>query len=131
MKTPSLTHRPANVLNAVRLLIFCLAIELLGFAFSGDYSVGSVASVVVGAVLSFWLLRQVHAGVNWARFVVALIIGLGVLTLIYTFREAYSQNPGETIIDIISTLLTLIAVVLLFRPDSNLWFRRNSIPSRL
>jgi hypothetical protein len=66
MKTPALTHRPANVLNAVRLLIFCLAIELLGFAFSGDYSVGSVASVVVGAVLSFWLLRQVHAGVNWA-----------------------------------------------------------------
>ncbi|HLL96805.1 MAG TPA: hypothetical protein VK404_17650, partial [Spirosoma sp.] len=89
MKTPALTHRPANVLNAVRLLIFCLAIELLGFAFSGDYSVGSVASVVLGAVLSFWLLRQVHAGVNWARFVVALIIGLGVLTLIYTFREAY------------------------------------------
>ena len=131
MKTPALTHRPANVLNAVRLLIFCLAIELLGFAFSGDYSVGSVASVVVGAVLSFWLLRQVHAGVNWARFVVALIIGLGVLTLIYTFREAYSKNPGETIIDIISTLLTLIAVVLLFTPESNLWFRRDSISNRL
>jgi len=131
MKTPALTHRPGNVLNAVRLLIFCLAIELLGFAFSGDYSVGSVASVVVGAVLSFWLLRQVHAGVNWARFVVALIIGLGVLTLIYTFREAYSKNPGETIIDIISTLLTLIAVVLLFTPESNLWFRRDSISNRL
>ena len=131
MKTPALTHRPANVLNAVRLLIFCLAIELLGFAFSGDYSVGSVASVVLGAVLSFWLLRQVHAGVNWARFVVALIIGLGVLTLIYTFREAYSKNPGETIIDIISTLLTLIAVVLLFTPESNLWFRRDSISNRL
>ena len=131
MKTSALTHRPANVLNAVRLLIFCLVIELLGFAFSGEYSVGSVASVVVGTVLSFWLLRQVHAGVNWARFVVALIIGLGVLTLIYTFREAYSKNPGETIIDIISTLLTLIAVVLLFTPESNLWFRRDSISNRL
>jgi uncharacterized membrane protein HdeD (DUF308 family) len=70
-------------------------------------------------------------GSTGPRFVVALIIGLGVLTLIYTFREAYSKNPGETIIDIISTLLTLIAVVLLFTPESNLWFRRDSIPNRL
>ncbi|MDB5243129.1 MAG: hypothetical protein JWP57_3754, partial [Spirosoma sp.] len=97
----------------------------------GDYSVGSVASVVVGTILCFWLLRQVHAGVNWARFAIALLVGLGVLTLIYTFREEYSQNPGETIIDIISSLLTLIAVVLLFTAESNRWFRRDTVPNRL
>jgi multisubunit Na+/H+ antiporter MnhG subunit len=112
-------------------LIFCLAIELLGFAFSGDYSVGSVASILLGTILSFWLLRQTHAGVNWARFAIAFIVVLGILTLILTFREEYGQNPGETIIDIISSLLTLIAVILLFTPESNRWFRRDSIPNRL
>ncbi len=123
MKTQALPNRPNNVLNAVRLLIFCLVIELLGFAFSGDYSVGSVASVLLGTGLSFWLLRQTHAGVNWARFTIAFIAVLGILTLVLTFREEYGQNPGETTIDIISSLLTLIAVVLLFTPESNRWFR--------
>lgn len=124
MKTLQAVRRPTSVLNAIRLLTFCLTIELLGFAFSGDYSVGSVLSVLAGAALSFWLLRQVHAGANWARFAITLVVGLGALASMLTFRDEYGQNPGATVIDTISTLITFIAIVLLFTRESNQWFGR-------
>lgn len=131
MKTLPASHRPVNVLNALRLLIFCLAIELLGFAFSGDYSIASVLSVLVGAALSFWLLRRLHAGENWARFALALVVGLGAVTLLVTFREEYVQNPGATVIDAISTLLTFVAIGLLFSRQSNQWFRHDTLTNRV
>lgn len=131
MKTQPVTRRPTNVLNALRLLVFSLAIELLGFAFSGDYSVGSIAGVLIGAALSFWLLRQIHAGVNWARFAIALVVVLGALALLITFGEEYRQNPGATTIDAISTLITFVAVALLFTSESNQWFRRDTVASRV
>lgn len=124
MNTIQTIRRPADVLNALRLLTISLLVESLAFAFSGDYSVGSVLGIVAGAVLSFWLLRQVHTGANWARFVIAVIVGLGAVTLLTTFRRDYAQNPGETAIDVISTLLTFVAVVLLFTKNSNQWFNR-------
>ncbi len=120
------SRRPASVQNALRLLVFCLAIELLGFAFSGDYSVGSIVSVFIGAVLTFYVLRQIHAGANWARYVMAGLIGLGVLALIGLFSQEYAQNPGATVVDVLSTIISLIAVVLLFTKESNAWFRQTA-----
>ena len=131
MKTVTLSRRPASVLNALRLLVFCLAVELLGFAFSGDYSVGSVVSVLIGAVLTFYVLRQIHAGANWARYVIAVLIGLGVLSLVSVFRQEYAENPGATVVDALSTIISLIAVILLFTKDSNAWFRQHAVGTRV
>lgn len=122
MKTTVSLRRPTDVLNALRLLVICLTIELLGFAFSGDYSVGSVVGVLVGAALTFWVLRQVHAGVNWARFIIAGLIALGAFWLIASFRSAYAQHPGATVIDAFSTVISIIAGVLLFTKNSTAWF---------
>ena len=127
----TLSRRPPSVLNALRLLVFCLAVELLGFAFSGDYSVGNVVGVLVGAVLTFYVLRQIHVGANWARYVITALVGLGVLTLIFVFGQEYAENPGATVIDVLSTILSLIAVVLLFTKESNAWFRQNAVGVRV
>ncbi len=127
LKPKALTRRPASLVNALRLLVFCLVLELLGFAFSGTYSVGSVLSVLIGAVLTFYVLRQIYDRANWARYAIAVLSGLGLLALIATFRSAYVQNPGETVIDVLSTALNLIALVLLFSNQSNAWFRSPAV----
>ncbi|AUD06514.1 hypothetical protein [Spirosoma pollinicola] len=124
---PVLERRPTDLLNALRLVVFCVGIELLGYAFSGSYSVGSVVGVLLGAVLVYGLLRLVHQGVNWARFILAGVIGLGLLSSLLSFATAYRLHPGSTVIDLISTLFSLIALWLLFTPKSNTWFRAHRV----
>lgn len=128
MKTLQVTRRPADVLNALRLLTISLLIELLAFAFSGDYSVGSIIGVLVGAALVFWILRQVHAGANWARFVMVGLLTIGTLMAVTSFRAEYALHPGTTVINAFSTVISIIAGVLLFTKSSNQWFNRHSRP---
>ncbi|AUD06827.1 hypothetical protein [Spirosoma pollinicola] len=118
-----LKRRPTNLLNALRLVVLCVGIELLGFAFSGSYSVGSVVGVLLGAVLVYGLLRLVHRGVNGARYGLAGVIILGLLSSLTAFPTAYRLHPGATVIDFISTLMSLIALLLLFTTQCNTWFR--------
>lgn len=113
---------PTSLLNALRGVVLCVIIELLGFAFSGGYSVGSVLGVIVGSLLVYGLLRLVHRGRSWARLVLAGIIGLGLMSSLFTFSSAYRLHPGATVIDLISTLISLIALALLFSTESNRWF---------
>ena len=130
METTSLSRRPTDVLNALRLLIVSLIIELLGFAFSGDYSIGSIAGVLIGTVLTFWVLRQVHTGANWARFVIVGLIALGAFWLIASFRAEYAQHPGATVVDAFSTVISIIAGVLLFTKNSTAWFQNHGMVAR-
>lgn len=125
---PTLKRCPTNLLNALRLVVFCVGIEGLGYAFSGSYSVGSLVGVLLGAVLVYGLLRLVHRGINWARFVLAGVIGLGLLSSLLSFSTAYRLHPGATVIDMISTLFSLIALWLLFTTQSNTWFRAHRAP---
>lgn len=120
---PLAKRRPVTLLNALRLVVLCVGIELLGFAFSGDYSVGNVVGVLVGTGLVYSLLRLVHQGLNWARFVLAGVIGLGLISSLISFSSAYRLHPGATLLDLISTLISLMALVLLFTTPSNAWFR--------
>ena len=125
-----MAHRlrpPSSLLNALRLVVLCVSIELLGFAFSGGYSLGSIVGVVLGTLTVYGLMRLVYRGVNWARFVLAGVIGLGLISSIVSFTSAYRLHPGATVIDLISTIISLMALVLLFSKQSNPWFRPRPI----
>lgn len=124
---PPVKRRPTALLNALRLVVLCVGIEMLGYAFSGPYSVGSVVGVLLGTVLVYGLLRLVHRGVNWARLVLAGVIGLGLLSSLLSFTTAYRLHPGATVIDLISTLISLIALGLLFTKETNSWFRAHRV----
>ena len=124
MNTVQTTRRPTDVLNAFRLLTISLFIELLAFTFSGDYSFGSVIGVLAGAALIFWVLRQLHAGANWARFVMVGLLTIGAILAVTSFRAEYVLHPGATVINAFSTVISIIAGVLLFTKNSSRWFGR-------
>ena len=130
MKSTPLSRRPTDVLNALRLLVICLVIEVLGFAFSGDYSIGKIVGDLIGTGLTFWIIRQAHAGENWARFVIVGLIALGAVWLIASFRVEYGQHPGATVVDAFSTIISIIAGVLLFTKNSTAWFQNDRVLSR-
>ena len=124
MNTVQTTRRPTDVLNAFRLLTISLFIELLAFTFSGDYSFGSVIGVLAGAALIFWVLRQLHAGANWARFVMVGLLTIGAILAVTSFRAEYVLHPGATVINAFSTVISIIAGVLLCTKNSSRWFGR-------
>ena len=124
MNTVQTTRRPTDVLYAFRLLTISLFIELLAFTFSGDYSFGSVIGVLAGAALIFWVLRQLHAGANWARFVMVGLLTIGAILAVTSFRAEYVLHPGATVINAFSTVISIIAGVLLFTKNSSRWFGR-------
>ena len=119
---------PTSLLNALRLMVLCVGIELGGFAFSGAYSLGSIAGVVLGTLCVYGLLRLVHRGLLWARLVLAGIIGLGLISSVLSFPSAYRLHPGATVIDLIATIISLIALALLFSKQSNPWFHPRQRP---
>ena len=122
MKNTANLPRPSSVKNALRVLVLCLSIELLGFTFSGEYSAGRLLGVVAGVVLLFWMMRQVHARRNWARYALTGFIGVSIVVSVVSFGSEYRQHPGENVIGVLSILLSLISAVLLFTPVSNDWF---------
>lgn len=122
MKHPVALRRPTPVLNATRILILCLGLELAGFAFSGDYSTGGIIGVVLGATVIFWLVRRLHAGVNWAKLSLLGLIAVGAIGALISFAGDYHQHPGTTVINFISTCLSIIAAVLLCTKESKAWF---------
>ena len=123
----TLKQCPTNLLNTLHLGVFRVSIERLEYAFFGSSSVGSVVVVFLGAVLVYGLLRLVYrgqlgrirsGGCDWFRSVSSLL----------SFSTAYRRYLGTTVIDMLSTLLSLIALWLLFTTPSNTWFRAHRAP---
>jgi hypothetical protein len=91
-------------------------------------SVRTIAIVTVVVVLVLTLVvftalaLLIGRGKNWARIVYTILGALSVLSLGTTFN-------GEVIVaslavEVVQALLTVAAIVMLYRPDSNAWFSR-------
>lgn len=82
-------------------------------------TVGSVVAIVIGLVLvgtQLLLVFLMRAGRNWARIVLAVLGGLVVLFGLIGF--ALSTLSG-----LLQLLLLVAAIVTMFLPAANAWFR--------
>lgn len=127
------TERPAVVVAAVGLLF---ADALLGAA--SPHFLFALSPASKGWVLPFqpgvWVLALLQVlvalflfcGVAWLRYAVALlVVGLLLDQLLNTSLSArYQSYPLATARDGVSSLLQVIAVVLLFMPSASTWFRK-------
>lgn len=142
--------RPAPVDLAVKLLWGAIALSVLGavltFAAGGsmidDQLVQAGATteqadaaktmvVVVGGMIAlvltglFVLLTVFIAkGANWARITTTVLTAIGVVVTLPSLAGIGSagQPVTSTVVSLVQLLLTVVAVVMLFRPDSNAWF---------
>ncbi|WP_232668551.1 hypothetical protein [Pseudonocardia sp. TRM90224] len=91
-------------------------------------------SLIVGAVLflafeTFLLVAtfKMRAGRNWARIVLTVVGGLGVALTIVTLALLPALQPGidlpSVILGIVQSGVIVAAIVLMFRPAANLYFR--------
>lgn len=86
------------------------------------------AVVLVLSLLVFWFLAyKLSAGRNWARWVLAVLWGLGALGMAASFAlmpQVWQIQPGLLVTgSVLQTALQLVILVLLFSRDAGPWFR--------
>lgn len=117
------TPPPREVRNACYLLLGSFIASLLTSPdlLDGELGTTAIALAIVTAVL-VWLLMKIRARKNWARWVTLLLAIWGFASTAATLREQLSLHPLLTTIDIMTSALDLIALVMLFTTRSNDWF---------
>ncbi len=117
------TPPPREVRNACYLLLGSFIASLLTSPdlLDGKLGTTAIALAIVTAVL-VWLQMRIRARKNWARWVTLLLAIWGFASTAATLREQLSLHPLLTTIDIMTSGLDLIALVMLFTTRSNDWF---------
>lgn len=86
--------------------------------------IGLIVAVIIGLLISavqLLLAVFMRKGRNWARIILAVLGGLSVLSGLYSLTTESGARLGLTAI---SVLVVLGAVVTMFLPAANPWFRR-------
>lgn len=99
-------------------------------------SVGRVA-VIIGAVIVLAIIGllvlftfKMRAGRNWARITLTVVGGIAVLMTLYTLVgigaavAAGGLAFASSVLSLLSGLLTVAAIVMMFRSDANPYFNR-------
>ena len=81
---------------------------------------GAVFGLVISVGISTLLAIFIGKGANWARIVYTVLAALGVLGSLFGFG---SEPIALGVLSLLSLLLTVVAVVMLFRAESNAWFK--------
>jgi hypothetical protein len=107
------------------------AIQMLWLA-QAYFQVSAIAfgvGVTLAFIVSFWIYGRAYAGRNWARIVIVVLQLLGFAILAWSYAVALKNEggPAYSMIDILgivaSSGLTVAALILLFVPDANAWYR--------
>ena len=141
-------ERPRNVTLAVRLLWLAIFAGLPGAIygmFNDELPPGvsraivTVASLIMYALLyalMSWLIGAAGKGRHWARVTHAVLISLNVLGVVWLAPKVI-HNPAfapllksiyNIVVYLLQTAMDVVAVVLLFTPSANAWYKTRPNP---
>jgi len=135
MLEPALT-RPVSVTGAVKLLYATLAIgvvrSLLEFRTLAESAPTEIVLTVwfLTITIMLTLVYNIGAGRNWARITLLVLFGLGLPLAIQPLLQSFSLHPFSGVLGVVQIVAQITALVLLFRPESNAWFRRPKKPEK-
>jgi hypothetical protein len=142
-------EQPQSIANAVKLMYVGAGISLLGILFtvlqknsirdqvrddypsySQDKVDSTVSSVIafaiigglIGAGIWLWMANTNGKGKTWARTVATVLGGLNVLFALLGLGMGQS-TPLSTVVSLISVVLAATILYLLYRPESNQYYR--------
>jgi hypothetical protein len=143
MRANTIPNKPSKVTLAVSLLYLSSAIGLanyliqwlLGGTIAGE-SVGHTEIVIllITTPMFFWLYYMIGKGRNWARIIVLIILIPVVPVSAFLVIQSLSQTPfsnllgiQDIIVENLTTILYIVAMVFLFQRDSSDWFKAMKI----
>lgn len=131
IEQPAKVERPIQVTRAIQLLMSSLVIGFIASAvrlaglISGTELVLALLILIAFLAIYFCLIRKISAGRNWARIILLVLVLLGTPFAIPAYIAEVRRNILPGTLSIIMVALQLIATYLLFKKNSNLWFRKS------
>jgi hypothetical protein len=134
LEVPVNIKRAANLLwaSAALVVVFIVAVLVGLITMPGNSSLTGldiVINIVTFGVLAL-LANRISNRSNWARWVLAVIDGLGAVGMVFSivvapemWRSASLSHYG---IALLQTILQMSALVLVFTSSSRAWFARNA-----
>jgi Ca2+/H+ antiporter len=133
----AITDRPNNVVIAVYLLWFQLAIGIPGMVYqvlnpSTEVAAGAMRTalfvttslIVIGSVALYAFLNwKCWQGRNWARIVHLIFLILGLVMIFWALRATFTQSRIQGVVYIVQMMLNVAAVVLLFTRPASAWYK--------
>jgi hypothetical protein len=90
---------------------------------------GLIFGIALGAVIFLLiavLLYKIYWRRHWARVALLIVTALGIVAYAPEFLDSITSAPLIAALDTIVIVLEVIAVILLFMPPSNRWFKTDS-----
>jgi len=123
-------EKPTTVSVAVVMLWLALIIQLAGLVWVWQFfrwgpPAIQVMLVVVSLTWIFlaYLVAMIERGLNWARITFLVLFVLRMLLSALSIGQALERTPLAAISAIAQSVLQAIAMVLVFLPSSNPWYR--------
>ena len=129
-------EKPIEITRAVQLLYATLGIGAVKssidfFRISSETSVAfTLITLILTFAFIFFLIIKIADGRNWARIVLLIFFLLGIPLAIPIVLDEVKKNLFLGSLSLIQIVLQIIALVLMFMKNSNLWFRtrKNHLP---
>ena len=134
------SSRPSKVSAAVTLLYLSLALGVLPLPIAlppicdehREIPGSVIVFIAIAVVAFFWfLIYKIGKGRNWARITYLVVFGIGVVIELPDVLAGLSGSstaatgaPALALLGIATTILDVIALVLLFQAPSSEWFRQ-------
>lgn len=84
---------------------------------------GRVLAWILTAMLLYFLFRALLRGINWVRWLLLVLIILGILAL--PDRLSQPQEVWQKVVYIVQAIVQAGATALLFLPASHRWFSQS------
>jgi hypothetical protein len=128
------TPRPRVVSLVLWLLWINIAIEILDKILDVRDAWPTISIDVVAAAITTilvcvlcWLIFVIGRRRNWARITYAVLFAFGMTFHLMSWRNTLQSPPRELITIVLQSGLQLSAMIFVFLPASNAWFRSRSV----
>jgi lipid-A-disaccharide synthase-like uncharacterized protein len=123
-------QKPKKLSLAINLFIVSIVLGIINSIISEmtteikNYTsaIGLTTTIFTLALVVFFVY-QMSAGKKWARTTFLVLSILGALFLPFTIFALLKANPIVGIISIISTILQIIAFIMIYNKECKEWFR--------
>ena len=136
-------NRPVSIVNFERCYLGAFVLGLLNTALSWSTTRAAFAASPQAALLGGWFFPVMtligfaitlslwffiaRKGSAVAKWIATVLVVLGVMGSVFTFLFRTYPQSLSGIISVATLVLQVIAIVMLFRPDTKKWFGEDSV----
>ena len=125
----NLTIQPTHIKSALILIVISLLVGFIKFALDYDFITSlapiqtMVVIMVITALVMLFFAYKIWTGRNWARIVFTIFFVIGIYPAFLLLPAEANRSVLVFLGSILQVLLQVAAIIFMYLPTSNNWFK--------